>query len=110
MKLFLTFGLANFICVGLNRIFESWFPQVSISSNSNATKEYVNSKFGLYFLVLLGIQVFGIIINMIPFICGWVEQLRKEASDANATDSNLDKDSDSIKHDSRYIQLKFRYL
>ena len=95
MNLFLTAGLANFICGGLNQICKAWFPQDSTSPNSNVTEEYVNSKIGLYFLVLLGIQIIGIILNVTPFICNWVERLRKEASDADEIDSNniVDKDS-----------------
>jgi POT family proton-dependent oligopeptide transporter len=88
LNLTFTTGLANFICTGLLLVFKAWFPQDS------TTEEYVNSKMGLYFLVLLGVQVFGIIINVIPFVRNWVDKLREDASDAEVNAAMVSEDED----------------
>ena len=93
INLFVTTGLANFICVGLNQIFASWFPSDSSSSSIN---DYANSQMGLYFMVLLVIQLIGIGINLIPFVRNWVERLRKDASDAETTDASSAAIDDDI--------------
>jgi hypothetical protein len=96
--MFLTTSPVNSICVGFNQIFQGWFPQDGTGSNiSNIiVEEYANSKIGLYFLVLMSIQIFGIIINVIPFVCNWVEQLRMEASDAESAIFSSVDDKDSV--------------
>jgi hypothetical protein len=97
MNIFSTSGIANFICVGFNIIFQDWFPhaQEGSSNSSNIVEEYANSKIGLYFLVLLGTQIFGIIINMIPFVCNSVEKLRMDASNAT-NDADADDSANTV--------------
>jgi hypothetical protein len=105
LNLFLTIGIADFICVAICQLFEFLFPKESTSLDpaeiyatseiwfpkendtsleSNRTEEYDNSEMGLFFLLLLGIQLFGTIINVIPTVSNWVEGVRREASKAEA--------------------------
>ena len=41
------------------------------SFESNRTKEYANSEVALFFLLLIDIQLFSIIINVIPTVSNW---------------------------------------
>ncbi|OEU09218.1 hypothetical protein FRACYDRAFT_248552 [Fragilariopsis cylindrus CCMP1102] len=88
----LTIGIAAFICDAISQSFEFLFPkeitsldpaetyvtskirspkESDTSFESNRTKEYANSEVALPFLVLIDIQLFSIITNVIPTVSNW---------------------------------------
>lgn len=97
INLFLGNGLASFVCIGLSQALASWFPvHQSDPSSIQITQDYVDSDLRNYLWVLFGIIIFGVIVNMLPPIKNWVEQLRGDALDATAMDlSKLCEDDDS---------------
>lgn len=95
IQLFVTGGLSNYICMGLLKVFESWFPD---KDNKNVTEAWVGSGMTKYFWVLFGIMIFGTILTLIPSVRNWLERLRENAIEANAlSESSTGKDEDEIK-------------
>ena len=105
LNLLLTINIADFICVAISQSFEFLFPkeitsldpveiyatskirspkESDTSFESNRTKEYANSEVALFFLLLIDIQLFSIIANVIPTVSNWGECVRREASKAEA--------------------------
>ena len=81
LNLFLTLGVANFVCVGLYNGCRKWFP-VDDSGN-NKTEHYVNAEINNYLWVLVGLSLAGIVINLIPPVKDWVERLKSESLQAS---------------------------
>ena len=76
---FCSFGLSEYICMGLQNVFACWFPDPNIS---NKTEAWVASNMTKYLWVLFGIMIFGTILTLIPSIRNWLESLREEAIEA----------------------------
>ena len=101
LNLLLTISIADFFCVAISQSFEFFFPkeitsldpveiyatskirspkESDTSFESNRTKEYANSEVALFFLLLIDIQLFSIIINVIPTVSNLGECVHREAS------------------------------
>ena len=79
-------GLASFIQIGLSQALASWFPPTP------GTQAYVDSNINYYLYMLLGITIFGVILNIIPAVKNWVERLKDDALDATALDLTMNSD------------------
>ena len=86
IQLFLGNGLASFIQIGLSQALASWFPPTP------GTQAYVDSNINYYLYMLLGITIFGVILNIIPAVKNWVERLKDDALDATALDLTMNSD------------------
>ena len=86
IQLFLGSGLASFIQIGLSQALASWFPPTP------GTKAYVDCNINYYLYMLLGITIFGVILNNIPAVKNWVERLKDDALDATALDLTMNSD------------------
>jgi len=86
IQLFLGNGLASFIQIGLSQALASWFPPTP------GTQAYVDSNINYYLYMLLGITIFGVILNNIPAVKNWVERLKDDALDATALDLTMNSD------------------
>lgn len=92
-QLFLTGGMSNYICIGLYNACSMWFPD---EANSSSTLEaYATSKLNNYLWLLLGISIFGILLNIAPPVKNWVERLVMEALEATAL-SNMTSESSEL--------------
>jgi hypothetical protein len=85
IQLFLGNGLASFIQIGL-----AWFP----TKEGTPTEAYVNSKINYFLYIFLGVAIFGILINILPAVKNWVEQLKDDALDATALDLTMNNSDD----------------
>ena len=75
----LTLALGSYICSGMDMICQDWFPMAG--DDIDPTEAYVNSHLNYYNWIKFGIQVFGIIINVLPFVKNTVERLSQEAAE-----------------------------
>jgi hypothetical protein len=109
LNLFLTIGIADFICVVLSQSFEFWFPKESTSldpteiyatseiwfpkeddttslESNNRTEEYANSEMGLFFSYCF--LAYNYLVLLIPNVSNWVERVRREAAKAEAVEAS----------------------
>ena len=93
---FIALGLPGFICVALNNAFNSWFPLPPTDDTAvSRTEQYVNSEMNKFLYVILGITVFGIVINVLPPIKNSTEYLHKVSLQANAAKQVSDSDNET---------------
>jgi proton-dependent oligopeptide transporter, POT family len=79
INIFCVGGIPNLFCMLLFHICRDWFRN-SINGSMNITRvdEYVTAHVSHYFVVLLVILVFGIMINVYPPICNYVDGVEKQ--------------------------------
>ena len=96
MTLFFSMGLASLISIGLYNAASGWFPVQSDVSDTNTsdstsmtrTEEYVNAQLDNYLWVLVGISIFGIILNLLSPVKNFVERLKIESVDDDAASAS----------------------
>jgi len=81
INLFFIGGLPNFICMGLYEGCASWFAEAS------GIEAYAESQVYNYLWVLIGISIFGIIINALPPVKNYYENIMNKSKDTSATQS-----------------------
>jgi hypothetical protein len=82
-NLFCIGGIPNMLSLGLYRMCETWFQNSKGSGNIRLIKDYSEAQVASYFLVLLGIVVFGVAVNLIPSVGRWIASVEKKAADAS---------------------------
>ena len=97
IQLFVAGDLSNYICIGLQKVCASWFPD---KDDKNTTEAWFASGMTKYFWVLFGIMIFGTILTLIPSVRNWLEFLREdviEATALNESSTGEDKHEDEMK-------------
>ena len=82
INLFCIGGIPNVICIGLYNACEGWFR----NSTDGTTKithlsDYATAHVDNYFLLLLGISLFGVVLNLLPSVRKFVEDIEDKAAD-----------------------------
>jgi len=82
VNIFCVGGIPNVLCIMLYQACQGWFRNSrSGDTNIQHIEDYTTAHVSRYFCVLVGILVFGIIINLLPSIRDYVDSVEKEAAD-----------------------------
>ena len=81
VNLFCVGGLPNVLCIGLYQACSSWFLNSHGTHNISKTGDYVTAHVQNYFLVLFCIAMFGIFLNLMPFVREFVSSIEDRAAD-----------------------------
>ena len=81
INIFCVGGIPNLLCIGLYRACEGWFRNSHGDTNIQHVEDYVTANVAKYFWVLVGILVFGIVLNTRPAVRTFVESVEKKAAD-----------------------------
>lgn len=77
INLFFVGGVPNFISTALYNACEAWF--TTSTGQINGTNDYVQTQMTKFFAVLLGIAVFGVLLNLLPVVRKWVQKVEDKA-------------------------------
>lgn len=88
-------GLASYIQIGLQQGLSDWLP------TNPGVENYVDSQFDKFLWVLFGISCGAIILNMLPPVKNWLENLRFESLEAAANDTKATAIGDSTELNSQ---------
>jgi len=80
-NIFCVGGLPNMICIVLFHSCSKWFTNSHGNQNIGLVKDYATAHVGKYFVVLLSIMLFGVFINVMPWVKKYVESIEERASD-----------------------------
>jgi len=80
-NLFMVGGAPNVFCILLYNACEKWFLNKRGSTNIHHLRDYATAHVVNYFWVLEMVCVFGIVINILPCIKNWVEDLEEAAAE-----------------------------
>lgn len=81
LNIFCIGGIPNVLCIGLYRLCSEWFMNSSGKANLNTIDDYVEAHVYKYFVVLFVILLFGIFINVLPGVRGYVENMEDQAAE-----------------------------
>jgi POT family proton-dependent oligopeptide transporter len=81
INLFCIGGLPSAICIGLYQACEPWFRSSGGSTNITRLHDYSTARVENYFLVLFAISLLGVVVNMLPPVRKYVEDVEEMASD-----------------------------
>eukprot|EP00540_Astrosyne_radiata_P019276 CAMPEP_0116825370 /NCGR_PEP_ID=MMETSP0418-20121206/1925_1 /TAXON_ID=1158023 /ORGANISM="Astrosyne radiata, Strain 13vi08-1A" /LENGTH=162 /DNA_ID=CAMNT_0004453865 /DNA_START=1 /DNA_END=489 /DNA_ORIENTATION=- len=96
VNLFALLGIPSVVCVFLYRACADWFHDDSGRSNIDTLPRYVQAHVYKYFLLLIGIALFGVLLNLLPPVRNWVQNI--EARAARAVHHGPNKRDDIIVH------------
>jgi dipeptide/tripeptide permease len=82
-NLFCIGSIPNILSLCMYSLCEKWFQNSSGSGNIRLVKDYSEAHVMNYFLVLLGIVLFGVAINLIPSISLWISSVERRAAEAS---------------------------
>jgi dipeptide/tripeptide permease len=82
-NLFCIGGIPNMLSLCLYRLCEQWFQNSSGVGNIRLIKDYAEAHVANYFLVLLGIVLFGVAVNLIPSVSTWIASVERRAAEAS---------------------------
>ena len=82
-NLFCIGGIPNMLSLFLYRLCERWFQNSNGSGNIRMIEDYSEAQVMNYFVVLLGIVLFGVAINMIPSTSLWITSVERKAAEAS---------------------------
>ena len=101
INLFMIGSLPGFICQGIVSEVEGWFPKNPKNpTHIQLTEAYVESNITNYFWILFGIVLlFGVVLNLLPPVKNFVENVVSNALDATATELSTLGDGDSCNED-----------
>jgi len=85
INIFCVGGLPNMICIVLVHSCRKWFTNSRGDQNIGRLEDYATAHVGNYFGLLMGIMIFGIVINVVPSIKEYVESIEERASDLMKT-------------------------
>jgi proton-dependent oligopeptide transporter, POT family len=81
MNIFCVGGVPNMLCIVLYHLCSHWFTNSHGTANIGHVEDYATAHVGKYFFVLLSIMVFGVILNVLPWVRGYVESIEDRATD-----------------------------
>ena len=81
VNLFCIGGLPSVICIILYQLCVPWFQNSNGNMNISHIKEYSTAHINKYFWLLLGLSIFGTLINLLPSIRDFVESIEDRATD-----------------------------
>jgi proton-dependent oligopeptide transporter, POT family len=82
VNIFCVGGIPNLLCIGLYRACRGWFRNSrNGTTNISHLEDYASAHVANYFWVLVGILVFGVILNIHPSVKSYVESVEKKAAD-----------------------------
>lgn len=87
-NIFCVGGLPNMICIALIHFCRKWFTNSHGNENIGHVEDYASAHVGNYFVVLLSIMIFGVFINVLPWVKEYVESIEERALDLAKTPSN----------------------
>ncbi len=79
INLFLIGGVPQFISTALYHACAEWFQTSDGSERLDGTGDYVETQMDKFFVVLMGIALFGVIFNMLPFVRRWVQKIEDKS-------------------------------
>ena len=80
-NIFCVGGLPNMICIVLYQLCRTFFTNSRGTDNIEHIEDYASANVGNYFLVLLGIMMFGAFINVVPAVKDYVVSIEERAVD-----------------------------
>jgi len=80
INIFCVGGIPNAICILLYHACHAWFQNEQGNANIQHIDDYVTAHVFKYFQVLIGILLFGIILNVLPSVSNFVEGVETKAS------------------------------
>ena len=81
VNIFCVGGLPNVLCIALYQACNQWFTSSRGNTNIQHIQDYATAKVANYFLVLLGILIFGIVVNTMPPVRDFVESVEEQAAE-----------------------------
>lgn len=81
LNLFCVGGIPNVFCIFLYNVCRGWFRNDVGTLKIHELEDYTSAHVYLYFLVLFGISVMGIIVNLLPPIKKYVGSIEEEAAE-----------------------------
>jgi proton-dependent oligopeptide transporter, POT family len=81
-NLFCIGGIPNMLSLALYRMCQHWFQNNNGSGNIGRIKDYSEAHVGKYFCVLLGIVMFGVVVNMLHPVRQWIAFVENRAAKA----------------------------
>jgi POT family proton-dependent oligopeptide transporter len=81
INLFCIGGLPNLICIFLYNACEGWFQNSQGTTKITHLADYSEAHVDKYFLLLLGISLFGVFLNVLPGVRAFVEDIEDKAAD-----------------------------
>jgi proton-dependent oligopeptide transporter, POT family len=82
INIFCVGGLPNLFCIGLYKICSGWFRNTRDgSTNLTHVSDYVTANIHHYFTVLVLILFAGIVLNVLPSVCEFVDSVEQRATD-----------------------------
>lgn len=79
------------LSLGLYRMCKRWFQNNNGSGNIGKIRDYSEAHVSYYFLVLLGIVVFGACVNLLPPVREWIQRVEKTAARASGSAASTPK-------------------
>ena len=99
LNIFILIGVTNFIAVALYNACRSWFTNDSGTTDLSTLELYTQASVYRYWWLMLGIAIFGVLLNLFPPIKNWVEQT------ANASKFDTARNSLEYSRMSRNVPL-----
>ena len=81
VNLFCIGSIPNVICIGLYHICAPWFMNSRGTTNITRIRDYASAHVDSYFWLLFGIALSGVLINFIPSVKEWVEDVEEKSVD-----------------------------
>lgn len=81
INLFCIGGIPNVICIALYNACEGWFRNSHGTTKITRLEDYATTNVDKYFLLLFGISLFGVILNLLPAVRAFVEDIEEKAAD-----------------------------
>jgi len=86
-NLFCIGGLPNMLSLALYGFCQHWFQNDHGSGNISRIEDYSEAHVANYFCVLLGIVMFGVVVNLLPPVRAWIAFVEKRAARAASAGS-----------------------
>jgi hypothetical protein len=80
-NIFCVGGLPNLLCIVLYHSCSKWFTNSNGTTNIGHIEDYATAHVGNYFTVLLCVMLFGIVLNLMPWVRGYVESIEERAAE-----------------------------
>ncbi|KAG7347210.1 proton-dependent oligopeptide transporter family protein [Nitzschia inconspicua] len=74
-------GLPNFLCIGLYHACSHWFENSQGNANIGHIEDYTTANVGSYFTILLCVMLSGVVLNVLPWVRGYVESIEERAAE-----------------------------
>ena len=81
INIFCVGGIPNALCIFLYQACQGWFRNSRGNTNIQHIEDYTTAHVGNYFGVLVGILLFGVIVNTLPAVRDMVDSTEKKAAE-----------------------------